>query len=117
MGTLDHNYILSCSDDTNIRLWKAHASKPIQQPTRREEAAMKYRKALTEKFSDVKEIQRIKGSRVHVPKYVRRHTEEGKIMEEAKERRVENHNKHVKGDPDKIIVRDPKKEVVVQKVD
>jgi hypothetical protein len=29
MYSMDSNYILSGSDDTNIRLWKAHASTPI----------------------------------------------------------------------------------------
>merc|ERR1711976_722860 len=44
--TADNKYIVSGSDDTNLRLWKANASEKIGQASVREDKAMEYRQAL-----------------------------------------------------------------------
>ena len=48
--TSDARFILSGSDDGNVRLWKAHASSKLGVLTTREKSAMEYREALRERW-------------------------------------------------------------------
>ena len=69
--TSDDKYILSGSDDTNIRIWKARASEKLGNISEREKTQNEYREHLLEKFKYNDEIRKIKKS--HVPKYVVTH--------------------------------------------
>lgn len=113
--TLDNNYLLSCSDDANIRLFKAHASKPLGQMTAREEKSNKYRNSVKQKFQHTKEIQQINHTRVRMPKYIKKSESIRLIQEESKERKFENVKKHSR--PGTIKEKDSRKDVVVKKVD
>ena len=65
----DGRFVLSGSDDTNIRIWKAKASAPlcgfeeksslIDKPTNREEAKLEYMDSLKRKYASFPEISRI----------------------------------------------------------
>jgi DDB1- and CUL4-associated factor 13 len=93
--TPDTNYILSGSDDGNIRLWRANASKRAGIKTHRQRTALEYNDALLERYSHMPEIRRIKRHR-HIPKIVKK---AGAIKAEelaAIKRREENERKHTK---------------------
>lgn len=47
---MDNEYILSGSDDMNIRIWKAKASKPIGIIDKRHQNSLNYKEAIKEKF-------------------------------------------------------------------
>lgn len=64
----DGRFVLSGSDDTNIRIWKAQASAPLcrrregvspDKPTRREEQKLEYMNSLKRKYAAFPEISRI----------------------------------------------------------
>lgn len=105
----DATYILSGSDDMNIRIWKAKASQKLGRLTNREQKALDYANKLKDKYRYHPQIQRIARHR-HVPKLVRKTARERRIMLEAKKRRHKNLARH--STPGTI----PKKTVMDEKV-
>ena len=89
MYTMDNKYVLSGSDDTNIRIWKALSNDPIKILNKREEDARNYRKKLVEKYQYMPEIKRIKHQN-HLPKYIINKKNERRIRKEAKQRKFKN---------------------------
>ncbi len=67
--TVDSHYILSGSQDMNIRMWKSVAWRPTGTVNTREERATQYRQKLIEKYSHSNKIRRIANYR-HLPKYI-----------------------------------------------
>ena len=65
----DGKFVLSGSDDTNLRVWKADASKPLKVLLPREKEAIYYAEKLKENYKFNKEIQRIKRHK-HLPKWL-----------------------------------------------
>mmetsp|Transcript_10023 Transcript_10023/g.14699 ORF Transcript_10023/g.14699 Transcript_10023/m.14699 type:complete len:449 (-) Transcript_10023:296-1642(-) len=112
--TQDNDYILSGSDDSNIRIWKAQASKSIGQSTTREETAVRYRQTLIKKYSNMPEIQRIHKSR-KVPKLIKKQTALAQIQKEKVKRKESNVVKHSK--PGSVQFKSERKSVVVKQVD
>ena len=89
MYSMDDKYVLSGSDDTNIRVWKAVANDSIKILNKREEDAKNYRKKLIEKYQYMPEIKRIKNQK-HLPKYIINKKNELRIRKEAKKRKFKN---------------------------
>jgi len=58
--TADAKFVLSASDDTNIRLWKSDAAQPLKILTPREQQKIEYDKKLTDRYKNLPEIRRIK---------------------------------------------------------
>ncbi|KAJ1562609.1 hypothetical protein HK405_010062 [Cladochytrium tenue] len=52
-------FVLSASDDGNVRLWKADASAKLGVMASREQVAANYRKAVKERFKHMPEVRRI----------------------------------------------------------
>ncbi|ORY55078.1 U3 small nucleolar RNA associated protein [Pseudomassariella vexata] len=93
--TPDSKYILSGSDDGNIRLWRSNASKREGVKSARQRQALEYNEALSDRYAHMPEIRRIKRHR-HVPKVVKK---AGTIKAEeikALKRREENERNHSK---------------------
>jgi len=67
--TVDSHYILSGSEDMNIRVWKSVAWRPTGTVNTREERSIQYREKLIEKYSHSSKIRRIANYR-HLPKYI-----------------------------------------------
>lgn len=67
--SLDNKYILSGSEDTNIRIWKAKASDPIKTLLPREKEKMAYNEKLKKKYKFNFEIKRILKHR-HLPRFI-----------------------------------------------
>jgi WD repeat and SOF domain-containing protein 1 len=112
--TADHKYIVSGSDDTNIRLWKARASEKIGQMTAREERAMDYRQTLVQKYDNMPEIQTIYKSR-KIPKFIKKQTQIAKIQKESQDRKQENRLKYDKKGVEQFV--SERKKIVVKQVD
>ena len=55
----DAKYVLSGSDDTNVRLWKAQASAPVGRLLPAERDAMDYRNTLRKKYAHLPEVRKI----------------------------------------------------------
>ena len=89
MYSMDDKYVLSGSDDTNIRVWKAVANDAIKILNKREEDSRNYNKKLIEKYQYMPEIKRIKNQK-HLPKYVINKKKELRIRKEAKKRKFRN---------------------------
>lgn len=59
MFTTDSKFVLSGSDDGNVRIWKANASEKLGILDSRERAALEYRSALKEKWKMDQEVGKI----------------------------------------------------------
>jgi WD repeat and SOF domain-containing protein 1 len=93
--TGDSSYLLSGSDDGNIRLWRANASDRSGIKSARERQKLEYDEALKERWKHMPEIRRI-GRHRHVPKVVKKAGEiKGEELRAIK-RREENERKHSK---------------------
>jgi WD repeat and SOF domain-containing protein 1 len=93
--TPDSKYILSGSDDGNIRLWRANASKREGIKSAKQRQALEYNEALVERYEHMPEIRRIKRHR-HIPKVVKKAGEIKSEELKAIKRRQENERKHTK---------------------
>jgi WD repeat and SOF domain-containing protein 1 len=89
MYSMDDKYVLSGSDDTNIRIWKAVANDSIKILNKREEDARNYSKKLIEKYQYMPEMRKIKNQK-HLPKYIINKKKELRIRKEAKKRKFKN---------------------------
>jgi len=112
--TLDHKYILSGSEDMNVRLWKARASDRIGQQTSREERASEYREALVKKYVHMPEVKRIHKAR-RVPKIIKKTTAMFQIQKDSRRRKEKNVVKHSKKGTVKFT--DEKKKAIVKTID
>jgi WD repeat and SOF domain-containing protein 1 len=57
--TADARFVLSGSDDCNVRVWKANASEKLGIVTARERSAIEYRDALKERWKTDAEIGKV----------------------------------------------------------
>lgn len=93
--TPDSRFILSGSDDGNIRLWRAKASSREGIKSARQRQALEYSEALSERYSHMPEIRRIKRHR-HIPKVVKKASEIKNEELKALKKRQENERRHTK---------------------
>ena len=86
----DNNYIISGSDDTNLRLWRAQASQAVgKQKTAREERSLQYRQTLIQKYKHMPDVKRIHTAR-KVPKFIKSQTALQTLQKESRQRKKEN---------------------------
>ena len=83
------------SDDTNIRIWKSHASDRLGILTGREDRKIKLNRKLKERFNYLPEIQRIKNDK-KIPKRIKKAKEIQHIQNVSSHRKQENRKKHSK---------------------
>lgn len=93
--SLDNKYILSASDEMNIRVWKANASEKLGPLRPREKATFNYNEKLKEKFSHHPEVKRIARNR-HLPKAIYKARIEQREMKQAQVRKEKNRRIHSK---------------------
>lgn len=67
--SLDAGYVVSASDDGDVRVWKSHRSRPTVPQLPREKRKVETAEKLVERYSTVPEVRRI-AKRRHVPKHV-----------------------------------------------
>ena len=100
LWTTDNQYILSGSEDANVRLWKADASRKLGIVSEREKSQNEYRDTLKEKYKYNDEIRRI--GKIHVPKYIVTARNRKFIKNEARIRKDDNkkiNNEAIYDDP------------------
>mmetsp|Transcript_17991 Transcript_17991/g.55064 ORF Transcript_17991/g.55064 Transcript_17991/m.55064 type:complete len:443 (+) Transcript_17991:1171-2499(+) len=90
----DAAFLLSASDDANVRLWKAHASTRLGGPLHpSEREALDYRRALLKKHKHVDEVRRILKSR-HLPKLVKKLKLKAALQKDKARRKLSNTIQH-----------------------
>ena len=82
---MDDKYVISGSDDNNIRIWKKIANESIKILNKREIENREYNKRLIEKYQYMPEIRKIIKHK-HVPKYVLNKKREIKEKKESRKR-------------------------------
>jgi WD repeat and SOF domain-containing protein 1 len=92
---MDAKYILSGSDDGNVRLWRANASDRSVVRTARERQKLDYDQQLKEQYKHMPEIRRI-ARRRHIPKPIKTAGETKRVEIEAIKKREDNRRKHSK---------------------
>lgn len=95
--TPDNKYVLSGSDDGNVRLWRAKASDRSGVKSARQRSKLEYDQALIKRYAHMPEIRRIKRQR-HLPKPIKKAGEIKREELSAIKRRQENVRKHTKKD-------------------
>lgn len=98
----DATYVISGSNEMNIRLWKANASQKLGKLTARERVALDYSSKLREKYRHHPQIRRIARHR-HVPKAVFKAAKEKRTILESQRRKKQNVIRHSKPGSVKII--------------
>lgn len=86
---MDSRFIVSGSEDTNIRIWKSNASDPMKPLLPREKEKLAYHEKLKKKYKYNSEIKRILRHK-HLPKYIVKKNKVKQIQKEAKFKKLEN---------------------------
>ncbi|CAN6880121.1 unnamed protein product [Brassica oleracea var. botrytis] len=89
----DATYVISGSDDTNLRLWKAKASEQLGVILPREQKKHEYNEAVKNRYKHLPEIKRIVRHR-HLPKPIYKAKAESRAMNDAKRRKDERRKAH-----------------------
>lgn len=87
--TRDDRFILSASDDANIRIWRSRASEPLRNMSSREKATFDYRHTVGERYSGFDEVHRIQRQR-RVPKGIRKAQAAGRRKKDISEKKSKN---------------------------
>lgn len=95
LWSLDNRYILSASDEMNIRVWKANSSEKLGLLHSREKTAFNYSEKLKEKYAHHPEVKRIVRHR-HVPKHVLHAKKELRAVRESDKKKEANRRAHSK---------------------
>lgn len=106
--SMDSKYVMSGSDDGNVRLWRAKAWERSNVKSTKELNKLQYDEKLKERFKYMPEIRRISRHR-HVPKVIKKAQEIKNIEIRSIKRREANERKTKK---DKTIVPERKKQIV-----
>lgn len=91
----DARYVLSGSDDTNIRLWKSRASEKLGTVVRRQKSKAEYQTKLKERFKNLPEIKRISRHR-HLPKAIFKASQLKLLVQGSRKRKEANVRRHSK---------------------
>jgi len=91
----DSTYVLSGSDETNIRLWKSHAAQKLGPTTPRQRRHLKYSDKLRQQYQHHPEVKRILKHR-HVPKLVYKEAKLKRVQLDSAKRKEENRRLHSK---------------------
>ncbi|XP_055331739.1 DDB1- and CUL4-associated factor 13-like [Paramacrobiotus metropolitanus] len=91
----DNRFIISGSDEMNIRLWKSHASEKLGYLAPRETAAFRYSEKLKEKYGHHPQVKRILRHR-HLPKHVYNAKKQNQESRFSKKRKEANRRAHSK---------------------
>lgn len=93
--TTDNRYILSGSDDANLRLWRANAAERAGVKLGRQQAKLRYDDKLKERYRFMPEVRRIARHR-HLPSVVKKAQQIKRVEIESLKRREENDRLHSK---------------------
>ncbi len=86
---MDSKYVVTGSEDTNIRVWKSNAAESLKPLLPREKESLAYANKLKKKFKHNAEIQRILRHR-HLPKLLVKKQKNRQASKESRHRKDEN---------------------------
>eukprot|EP00823_Brevimastigomonas_motovehiculus_P006699 TRINITY_DN5592_c0_g1_i1.p1 TRINITY_DN5592_c0_g1~~TRINITY_DN5592_c0_g1_i1.p1 ORF type:complete len:452 (+),score=87.46 TRINITY_DN5592_c0_g1_i1:67-1422(+) len=109
----DNKYVLSGSDDANIRVWKARASEQLKPTLAREQNRMNYLDKVKERYKNFREISRILRHR-HVPKAILNARKRRDVIRQSQRRKLQNIIAHSKPNSVAHVSERKKKIVAVQ---
>ena len=107
--TGDAKFVLTGSDDTNIRVWKSQAHVPLKVLLPKEQEAMLYRERLKKSYQFVPEMRRLLKHR-HLPRYLFKQRKIKQIQKESAFRKEKNRQAHTKAENISIV---PEKQKVI----
>mmetsp|Transcript_19126 Transcript_19126/g.34821 ORF Transcript_19126/g.34821 Transcript_19126/m.34821 type:complete len:442 (+) Transcript_19126:1477-2802(+) len=107
----DGKFVISGSDDTNLRVWKAKSHVPLKTLLPREADAMQYREKLKQKYQYHSEVRRLLKHR-HLPRNLFKERKKQQIMTESEMRKERNRRDHTK--PENIVTVSERKAKVIQ---
>lgn len=93
--TLDARFVLSGSDDGNVRVWKAQASEKLGIHGGKERASREYRQQLAKKWQNVGDVGKISKQR-RVPKAIKTAQKLKTTMLDAQRTKEDRRRKHTK---------------------
>lgn len=86
---MDNRYIMSGSEDTNIRIWKARADDAMKPLLPREKESLAYADKLKKKYKHNPEIKRILRHK-HLPSIIKKKTKTLHVQKESRFRKDAN---------------------------
>ena len=89
----DAQYVLSGSDDGNVRLWRTQGAARAGIKSAAQRRKLEYDEALVRRYAHMPQVRRIK-NHTHVPKVIRKAREIKGVEEAALKRRRENERTH-----------------------
>ncbi|XP_050531928.1 DDB1- and CUL4-associated factor 13 [Daktulosphaira vitifoliae] len=101
--SLDNKYVLSASDEMNIRIWKANASEKLGTLRPREQTAMAYNATLKEKYAAHPQVKRIAKHR-QIPKHIYHERQQQLESRKKLKRKEENIRRHSKKNSVPIVL-------------
>jgi len=93
--TGDARFVLSGSNDCNVRVWKSQASMPLGTLKPQARRKLEYLNKLKEKFKHVGDVKRI-GRHRHLPKWIKTQKERDHVQLQSRRRKHDNKVKHSK---------------------
>lgn len=97
--TMDSKFVLTGSEDMQIRLWKADASQSLKTMLPRERKKRDYNAKLLQRFEQLPQVKRIARHR-HLPKSIVKAKYKKQVMDESDFRKEQNRKRHGQGTPD-----------------
>ncbi|GAA5910512.1 hypothetical protein JCM6882_008542 [Rhodosporidiobolus microsporus] len=91
--TLDARFVLTGSDDANLRIWKARASEKLGVVDKREQVRKEYRDGLRDKWGTVADVAKVERTR-YLPKPIHQATKLKREMGDARRTKQENRIRH-----------------------
>nr|CAD1822328.1 unnamed protein product [Ananas comosus var. bracteatus] len=110
----DASYVISGSDDTNLRLWKARASEQLGVLLPRERRKHEYQDALKERYKHLPEVKRIMRHR-HLPKPIYKAATLRRTMIDADKKKEQRKRAH--SAPGSITVEPFRKRRIITEVE
>ncbi|KAJ6677593.1 NUCLEOTIDE BINDING [Salix viminalis] len=110
----DASYVISGSDDTNLRLWKAKASEQLGVLLPREQRRNEYNEALKKRYKHLPEVKRIVRHR-HLPKPIYKAGVLRRVMIEAERRK--DHRRKAHSAPGSIVSEPMRKRRIIKEVE
>ena len=91
----DGAYVISGSDDGDVRVWKSERSRPVGPLLKREKQKIAESEKLIDRYAALEDVRNINRKR-HLPRMVLHHTKEKKVMEQSRKRKERNIRKHTR---------------------
>lgn len=109
--SLDGAYIVSGSDDGDVRVWKSERSRPLKPLFRNEQEKIASSEKLIERYQGLHEVRKIAKKR-HLPSHVRSMQNTKAIMAESRKRKEKNMRRHTRPENREKKVADRKKNII-----